>query len=168
MILAPSRRRVRAEDLQELAALPHLGQYVPDVFGLAMPLEGEAVHIRRGAARGWAGFDRGQVQPPRGERLEDAEEDAGLVLHREQDRRLVAPGGRHRPPADDEEAGRVRGVVLDAPAQHRPPLRSPAPPWAAAAVSGAMAAPVASSRARSTAAAVDGVSSVWASGRCAA
>ena len=44
-----------------------------------------------------------RLSPARRERLEDPVEHAGLVLHREQDRRLVAPGRAHR------RGGRGRG-----------------------------------------------------------
>ena len=64
-------------------------------------------------ALGRAGLDLRQVQPLGRERLEDADERARLVPHREEDRGLVPPGGPHGPPPDDEEPGGVVGAVLD-------------------------------------------------------
>src|SRR5215471_736884 len=98
------RRRVGPEDLEELAPPPHLGQHGPDVFGIAMTFEVHEVDVLPGTPLGRSRFDLGEVEAARGEWSEDAVEDAGLVLHGEEDRRLVPAGHRRRPPPDDEEA----------------------------------------------------------------
>ena len=60
--------RVGPEDLEELAAFLDLGQHVPDVFGVAVPLEVDEVHVLPGAPLGRSRLDLGQVEPPRRER----------------------------------------------------------------------------------------------------
>src|SRR4029453_11746186 len=88
-------RRVRAEDLEELTPLLDLLEHGPDVIGCAVSLEVHEVHVLPGAPLGWSRFDLGHVEPAGGEGLENAVKHPRLVLHGEEDRRLVAPRGPH-------------------------------------------------------------------------
>src|SRR3972149_5022106 len=110
--------RVGSEDLQELAALLDLVENGPDVIGIAVALEVDEVHVLPGAPLGWSRFDLGQVEPARGEGLEDAVQHAGLVLHREEDGGLVPPRRADQAPSDHQETRGVVRVVLDALLQH--------------------------------------------------
>src|SRR5947207_12461037 len=100
--------RIGPEDLQELAALPHLVEHGPDVIGITVSLEVDEVHVLPGTPLGRSRFDLGHVEPARGERLENAVEHAWFVLHREEDGRLVPSRGADGAASDHEEA---RGIV---------------------------------------------------------
>src|ERR1700682_3262470 len=110
--------RVRSEDLEELTALLDLFEDGPDIIGVAVALEVDDVHVLPRTPLGRSRLDLGQVESAGREGLEDAVEHAGLVLHREENGRLVAAGGPHGSPAYHEEAGAVGGVVLDAAPEH--------------------------------------------------
>src|SRR6266508_408598 len=112
------RGRVRSEDFEELTALLDLGQDGADVIGIAMAFEVDEVDVLPGAPLRRSRFDFREIQPAGGEGLENAVEHAGLVFHREENRRLVPPRGRRRLPADHEEAGGVGRVVLDPRPEH--------------------------------------------------
>src|SRR5712692_11741466 len=101
------RGRVRSEDFEELTALLDLGQDGADIIGIAMAFEVDEVDVLPGSPLGRSRLDFREIQPARGEGLENAVKHAGLVLHREENGRLVPPRGRHRLPADQQKAGGV-------------------------------------------------------------
>src|SRR6266508_373390 len=111
--------RVGSEDLEELAALFHFVEDSADVVRVPVSLEVDEVHVFPRTPLGRSRLDLGEVEPARREGLEDAIEHAGLVLHREEDGRLVPAARPDGLPPDDEKAGRVGRVVLDAAPQDR-------------------------------------------------
>ena len=90
-----------------------------------MPLDVHEDDVLPGALLGRARLDLREVDPEPGQRLEDPIERAGLVAHREQDRRLVARRRTTRLAAHDQEAGRVVRVVLDVGPENRYPVQLP-------------------------------------------
>ena len=154
------RGRVGAEDLEELAALLHLGQHGPDVVGLAVPLEVHEVDVLPGAPLGRSRFDLREVELPRRE--------GGGCCRARRARSSSRTGWRSCPgPRGPPAAGRSRGTALSSKGCPRCARGGWAPRRGRGHL-GRDPATVGSSFARSAAAVVDGISSTAASGRCVA